>query len=90
MLAYCDFLFVEEKATFVTPFMKLAIGPEMGSSILFPKIFGAKKAMEILMLGHQLNAQQLLDYKFCNAICKGQEELHKIAYSVAEELASYD
>ena len=51
MLAYCDFLFIEENATFVTPFMKLAIGPEMGSSILIPKIFGDRKAMEILLLG---------------------------------------
>ena len=54
--------------------MDLAIGPEMASSILFPKIFGPKMANEILLLGKKLNAQEAEKYNLVNKLFKTGDE----------------
>jgi peroxisomal 3,2-trans-enoyl-CoA isomerase len=53
----CDFLYTNEKATFTTPFTKLAQNPEGCSSLMFPLIMG-QKANRMLLLGETITAQE--------------------------------
>jgi enoyl-CoA hydratase/carnithine racemase len=43
MLPHCETVFASDKATFNTPFIKLAIPPECCSSYLLPKVMGQAK-----------------------------------------------
>lgn len=53
----CDLIYTNSKATFTTPFTKLAQNPEGCSSILFPERLGAK-ANTMLLLGETVNAKE--------------------------------
>ena len=50
-LGLYDKNFITERSRFLAPLVPLAQGPEMCSSYTFPKIFGNRKAEEILVLG---------------------------------------
>jgi peroxisomal 3,2-trans-enoyl-CoA isomerase len=56
-LLLCDLVFTNEKATFTTPFTKLAQNPEGCSSLLFPQRLG-QRANRMLLLGETLTAQE--------------------------------
>lgn len=56
-LQLCDFIYTNEKATFITPFTALGQNPEGCSSILFPQRMGMK-ANSMLLLGETLTAQE--------------------------------
>lgn len=61
------------QAYFSTPFVRLGIVPEAGSSYLFPLIFGRSMATEILLFGHRLSAQDAFRYNFVSRIYKSCE-----------------
>lgn len=43
----------------MAPLVKIAQGPEMASSYLFPKIFGQSLSEEIIIKGKSMNAKKL-------------------------------
>lgn len=51
LLLHCDFVYCDETAKFVMPFIDLGLVPEYASSYLLPRIAGHRKAAEWLMLG---------------------------------------
>jgi enoyl-CoA hydratase/carnithine racemase len=51
MLVHCDFVYAGESARFITPFIDLALVPEMGSSSGLPGLVGRRAAAEMLLLG---------------------------------------
>lgn len=58
---------------FTTPFVKLGIVPEAGSSYLFPYLIGRSKASEILLFGEKLTPQDAYHYNFASRIYKHSE-----------------
>lgn len=58
------------KAYFITPFVKLGIVPEAGSSYLFPLLVGRSKATEVLLFGEKLTAQEAYKFNFVSRIYK--------------------
>ncbi|CAH2284221.1 enoyl- delta isomerase 2, mitochondrial isoform X2 [Pelobates cultripes] len=61
VLALFDTVYATERATFNTPFTKLALHPEACSSYTFPRIMGPSKAIEILMFNRKFTAREACD-----------------------------
>jgi len=60
LLGLCDVVYASDRATFHTPFMKLALCPEGSSSVTFPNMMGAQHASEMLMFGRKLSAEEAM------------------------------
>lgn len=58
LLGLCDVVYASDRATFHTPFMKLALCPEGSSSFTFPNMMGPQNASEMLMFGRKLTAEE--------------------------------
>jgi len=58
LLGLCDVVYASDRATFHTPFMKLALCPEGSSSFTFPNMMGPQNASEMLMFGKKLTAEE--------------------------------
>ena len=56
ILVHCDFVYAGESARFGTPFVDLALVPEMGSSYGLPALVGHRAAAELLLLGTRFDA----------------------------------
>ncbi|RKP06299.1 ClpP/crotonase-like domain-containing protein [Thamnocephalis sphaerospora] len=59
-LALCDAVYVAPSASMKTPFMELGFCAECCSSYLFPKIMGQSLANELILMGRQLNAEEMV------------------------------
>lgn len=69
-LMHCDLVFCSHQATFWAPFSRLALVPELCSSVLFVESHGLAKANELLLLGSKLTAQQALEYNLCSRVLR--------------------
>ncbi|KAF6108405.1 enoyl-CoA delta isomerase 2 [Phyllostomus discolor] len=58
ILGLCDAVYASDRATFHTPFSHLGLSPEGCSSYTFPKIMGPAKAIEMLVFGKKLTAEE--------------------------------
>ena len=68
------FLYCTPEAVFSAPFTKAIILPEGSSTFMFPKIFGQRKANEILLLSEPVTAQEAKKFGYVNEILPGFEE----------------
>ncbi len=60
ILLHCDIVYAAESALFSAPFIDLGLVPEAASSLLFPRIAGARRAAEMFLLGQRLDAAEAL------------------------------
>jgi len=56
LLLHCDYVVAAIDARFSTPFVNLGLVPEAGSSLLMPRLMGARRAFELLVMGRPLSA----------------------------------
>jgi enoyl-CoA hydratase/carnithine racemase len=56
MLLHCDYVVAADSATFATPFTRLGLLPEAGSSLLGPRRMGHARAFALLVMGRPLTA----------------------------------
>lgn len=56
MLLHCDLVYAAEDAVFSMPFLKLALVPEGGSSLILPLMIGQRRAAELLLFGDKFDA----------------------------------
>jgi enoyl-CoA hydratase/carnithine racemase len=56
MLLHCDYVVAAASATFATPFTRLGLLPEAGSSLLGPRRMGHARAFALLVMGRPLTA----------------------------------
>jgi enoyl-CoA hydratase/carnithine racemase len=68
MLLHCDFVLAARDATFQLPFINLGIVPEAASSLLLPRLVGHQRAMELLVLGEQISAEQAWSHGMINHV----------------------
>jgi cyclohexa-1,5-dienecarbonyl-CoA hydratase len=65
--AFCDIVIASEKAKFGQPEIKVGVFPPVAAAI-FPKIMGSKKALELLITGDIIGAQEAKELGLVNAV----------------------
>jgi enoyl-CoA hydratase/carnithine racemase len=82
-----DFRLLSSKASFAFLFTKVGLaGADMGSAYLLPRLVGAARATELLMLGDKLDAESALRIGLANSVHE-PEELADAANALARRLA---
>lgn len=56
MLLHCDIVVLAASARLSLPFVSLALVPEAASSLLLPRLIGARRASRMLLLGERIDA----------------------------------
>ena len=72
--AHFDFIYCSPNAFFSVPFMSSFQSPEGGSTYLFPKQIGIRKANEVLLLDRPLTAKEAVQCGYANGIIEGLDE----------------
>ena len=86
MLFHCDFVVAGTDARFSTPFVNLGLVPEAASSLLAPLLMGQRRAFELLVMGHPLDAAHAKDFGIANMVVAPQDvdaEARKAAREIA-------
>ncbi|XP_060534499.1 enoyl-CoA delta isomerase 2 [Cylas formicarius] len=61
-VALCDIIYASENAVFDTPFLKMGLCAEGGSSYTFPFTFGRSIASEVIILNRKLSASEAYQF----------------------------
>ena len=64
----CDLLLAADNAYFTTAYAHIALSPDGAQSFYLPRIVGAKKAAELLLLAERISAQQALELGLVNRV----------------------
>ena len=75
MLLHCDLVYVSEDARLAMPFVRLGLVPEFASSLLVPRLVGAAKAAELLLLGEPVTGRAAVELGIANAALPQAEVL---------------
>lgn len=64
---YCDMVIATEKSKFGQPEIQVGVFPPI-AALIFPRIIGRKKAMELLLSGETISAQEALNLGLINKV----------------------
>lgn len=67
LVAFCDLVIASEQARFLQPEIKLGMFPPLGA-VVYPRVIGPKRAMELLLTGDTISAQQALQMGLINRV----------------------
>jgi enoyl-CoA hydratase/carnithine racemase len=87
MLLHCDYVVAAIDARFSTPFANLGLVPEAGSSLLMPRLMGNRRAFELLVMGHPLDADEAKAVGLVNAVVPAGE-VEPEALKAARQIAA--
>jgi enoyl-CoA hydratase/carnithine racemase len=87
MLLHCDYVAVATDARLSTPFVGLGLVPEAASSLLAPRMMGQRRAFELLVMGHVLNAAQAKECGIANVVVT-PEDVDATGLKAAREIAT--
>lgn len=86
MIMHCDFAYSAPSTRFRMPFVNLGLVPEFGSSYLFPKSMGQRRAAELLLLGREFTAHEAHAWGMINEVADdAKARAHEIALQIAEQ-----
>ncbi|OQR90339.1 enoyl-CoA hydratase/isomerase family [Achlya hypogyna] len=84
MLVHCDVVFAAESATFMTPFMRVGIVPEFGSSYTFPAILGPALANDMLLRSKRITSATALQKGLVNEVLPVNGFLNAVLADVSD------
>lgn len=87
LLLHCDLVVASSRARFALPFVKLALVPEAGSSLLLPLAAGYHRAAEWLLLGEPFTGEDAHRAGLVNRVVE-PEALEDTAMALARALAA--
>jgi cyclohexa-1,5-dienecarbonyl-CoA hydratase len=67
LAAFCDLVVATEHAQFRQPEIKLGVFPPLGA-VVYPRVIGPRRAMELLLTGDPINASQALEMGLVNRV----------------------
>ena len=67
LAAFCDLVIATDHAQFRQPEIKLGVFPPMGA-VVYPRVIGPRRAMELLLTGEPINASQALQMGLVNRV----------------------
>jgi enoyl-CoA hydratase/carnithine racemase len=86
MLLHADIVYAAPEARFRLPFVDLGVVPELGSSLLVPRLVGRHRAAELMLLGEFFGAEAAREMGFVNRVLD-RAELLPNATATAQALA---
>jgi len=88
LMMHCDMVIASETARIGQPEVKLGVMPGAGGSVRLTKAVGKVKAMEMLMTGEPITAEEALRYGLVNKVVPEEvylQEAMKLARRLAEQ-----
>ena len=85
MLLPMDYRLVADTANFVFPFTKRGVTSEVAATWFLPRMVGTTKAMDWLISGRVIKAQEALESGMATSVHK-QDELMPAAHAIAKEI----
>lgn len=73
LLLHCDFVYCDETAKFIMPFIDLGLVPEFASSYILPRLSGHLKASEWLMLGKPFDGEEAMQFGVVTSVFPAAE-----------------
>jgi enoyl-CoA hydratase/carnithine racemase len=89
MALCCDLRIASEDAQFGMPEVGLGIIPAAGGTQTLPRLIGRGRALEMLLTGRRINAQEAYKAKLVNQVVP-REKMLPTVQKVAGKIASYD
>jgi 2-(1,2-epoxy-1,2-dihydrophenyl)acetyl-CoA isomerase len=83
----CDLRLAAESASFIQAFVKIGLVPDSGSTWMLPRLIGTTRALELMLTGRRLNANEALALGLVNRVLP-DAELLPTAQALAQELAA--
>jgi 2-(1,2-epoxy-1,2-dihydrophenyl)acetyl-CoA isomerase len=87
LVAMADLAVCARSAKFNLAYTNAGLTPDAGTSFLLPRIVGAKRTMELLLLNRTLTAAEALSWGLVNEVV-ADEEVHARALAIAAQLAA--
>ncbi|MEL6642039.1 MAG: enoyl-CoA hydratase-related protein [Pseudomonadota bacterium] len=84
----CDFIYCSQSAKFGQPEIKLGVIPGMGGSQRLTKLIGRAKAMEMILTGRMMGAEEAERLGLVAAVFEDEDLLQK-TLEAAEKIASF-
>jgi cyclohexa-1,5-dienecarbonyl-CoA hydratase len=87
LAAFCDLVVATEHAQFRQPEIKLGVFPPLGA-VVYPRVIGPRRAMELLLTGDPINASQALEMGLVNRVVpRGQlqETVDKLVQRISDQ-----
>lgn len=82
----CDMRIAARSARFSASFVKIGLHPDWGGTFFLPQLVGASRAMELMMTGRIVDAEEALSIGLVDRIVPEEtllEEVHSLAGSIA-------
>jgi Delta3-Delta2-enoyl-CoA isomerase len=91
LLLHCDLVWCSRASTFWAPFTRLALVPELCSSVTFAECMGLSKANEMLLLGRKIDAETAVHWHIASRVvedCDATDPFHSnsLAMLLAREI----
>lgn len=68
-----DIIIASESAYFLSPFQRIGLGPDLGTSYTVTRAVGRVRAAEFFMLGEKLSAQTALEWGLINRVVPAED-----------------
>jgi 2-(1,2-epoxy-1,2-dihydrophenyl)acetyl-CoA isomerase len=82
----CDYRLASEQASFIQAFIKVGLIPDSGACFLLPRLIGLGRAMDLMMTGRKVEAQEALEIGLVSELC-APEQLMERAMQVATQFS---
>jgi 2-(1,2-epoxy-1,2-dihydrophenyl)acetyl-CoA isomerase len=83
----CDVRIAAQSASFLQAFVKIGLIPDSGSSWMLPRLVGMTRALDLMLTGRKISAQEGLEYGLVNRVV-ADAELMAVAGQTAAEFAA--
>ncbi|WP_153731767.1 enoyl-CoA hydratase/isomerase family protein [Sporosarcina obsidiansis] len=83
----CDVIVMANSSALIQSFMKVGLIPDLGSLYFLPSLIGRHRALELMLTGGKVTADQALEMGIANHVVpseKLEEKVHSLASTLAE------
>lgn len=87
MLPHFDLVYAADDATFLTPFVRLGLVQEFGSSHTLPRLIGRQRANELILGARPIDAETALGWGLINQVL-ARDELFATVQALAADMAA--